>query len=403
MIARAFEQGAGVLRLAPAWVPRSFCIPGKRIKLHPADIYAFGAHRGGIDERWLASTTKADNGPLTTPDEGLSHVVHGENGREQRTLLVDAVAELGARLLGEQMWHTYGRWPVYSKFFDNRAPLPFHLHQQTHHAALVGMESKPESYYFPPQLNNYGAEFPHTFFGLEPGTRPEQVRRCLEAWNQGDNRITDLSKAYRLALGTGWFVPAGVLHAPGSYCTYEPQWASDVFAMFQSLVSEVPIDWELLVKNVPETRRNDLDFLVGMIDWEANSRPDFKAHYFRPPVPVRPKEEMQEAGYVEMWISYANPFFAAKELTVMPGRTVTIADDGPYGLIMVQGHGTLGSWPIETPALIRFGQVTHDEYFVSWQAAQEGVRISNPSSTEPIVMLKHFGPPGEAEGVTVPA
>ena len=173
--------------------------------------------------------------------------------------------------------------------------------------------------------------------------------------------------------------------------------------MFQSLVSEVPIDWELLVKNVPEARRNDLDFLVGMIDWEANSRPDFKAHYFRPPVPVRPKEEMQEAGYVEMWISYANPFFAAKELTVMPGRTVTIADDGPYGLIMVQGHGTLGSWPIETPALIRFGQVTHDEYFVSWQAAQEGVRISNPSSTEPIVMLKHFGPPGEAEGVTVPA
>ena len=70
------------------------------------------------------------------------------------------------------------------------------------------------------------------------------MRRCLETWNQGDNRITDLSKAYRLEPGTGWFVPAGVLHAPGSYCTYEPQWASDVFAMFQSLVSEVPIDWE---------------------------------------------------------------------------------------------------------------------------------------------------------------
>jgi hypothetical protein len=53
----AFDQGEGILRLAPAWVPRVFCIPGKRIKLHPADLYAFGAHRGGIDERWFSSTT----------------------------------------------------------------------------------------------------------------------------------------------------------------------------------------------------------------------------------------------------------------------------------------------------------------------------------------------------------
>ena len=191
------------------------------------------------------------------------------------------------------------------------------------------------------------------------------MRHCLEIWNQGDNRITDLSKAYRLEPGTGWFVPAGVLHAPGSYCTYEPQWASDVFAMFQSLVSEVPIDWELLVKNVPEEKQHDLDYLVSLIDWEANTVPNFKARYFRPPVPVKPVEEMQDAGYVEKWISYGAEFFAAKELTVLPGRTVTIRDAGPYGLIMLQGHGTLGAWQIETPALIRFGQLTHDEYFVS--------------------------------------
>ena len=33
---QAFERGEGILRLAPVWVPRAFCIPGKRIKLHPA-------------------------------------------------------------------------------------------------------------------------------------------------------------------------------------------------------------------------------------------------------------------------------------------------------------------------------------------------------------------------------
>ncbi len=396
MIAEAFEQGEGILRLTPTWVPRVFCIPGKRIKLHPTDYYAFGAHRGGIDERWFASTTKADNGPLTSPEEGLSHVAMGDAGKESLVLLSDVVSELGSRLLGEDMWREFGKWPMYSKFFDNRGPLPHHLHQRPEHAALVGMEGKPESYYFPVQLNNYGAEFPHTYFGLEPGTTLAQVRHCLETWNQGDNRITDLSKAYRLEPGTGWFVPAGVLHAPGSYCTYEPQWASDVFAMFQSLVSEVPIDWGLLVKNVPAERQMDLDFLVSLIDWEANTVADFKSRYFRPPMPVAPVEEMQTAGYVENWISYGNPFFAAKELTVLPGRSVTITDNGPYGMILLQGHGQMGVWEVDTPALIRFGQLTSDEFFVSAQAAQAGVKIINPSRTDPMVMLKHFGPHAQA-------
>lgn len=39
------------LNLAPTWVPRSFCRPGKRIKLHPDDYYVFGLERGGVDER----------------------------------------------------------------------------------------------------------------------------------------------------------------------------------------------------------------------------------------------------------------------------------------------------------------------------------------------------------------
>ncbi len=387
---KAFEQGEGILRLAPTWVPRSFCIPGKRIKLHPSDYYAFGAHRGGIDERWFSSTTKADNGPETTPDEGLSYVVWGDDDR--KTLFADVVQELGAALLGDAMWNAHHAWPVYSKFFDNKGALPHHLHQLQEHASRVGQQTKPEAYYFPRQLNNYGADFPHTFFGLEPGTTKDQVRHCLEIWDEGDNHITDLSKAYRLELGTGWWVPAGILHAPGSLCTYEPQWASDVFAMFQSLVNEAPIDWSLLVKNVPPECQHDLDYLVSMIDWEANTTPNFKAEHFLAPRPVRPLAEMQDAGYVENWIVYRNDLFAAKELTVLPGRTVTVKDPGPYGLIMLQGHGAMGAWDIETPALIRFGQLTHDEFFVSAKAAAEGVVIHNPSKTDPILMLKHFGP-----------
>jgi len=392
MIRKAFEQGEGVLRLAPTWVPRSFCIPGKRIKLYHGDLYAFGANRGGIDERWLSSTTKADNGPLTVPDEGLSYVVYEEDGVTHKLLLVDAVAELGADLVGADLWKKYGKWPIYSKFFDNKGPLPHHMHHMEKHAKLVGMEPKPEAYYFSPHMNNYGADFPYTFFGLEPGTTKEQVRHCLEIWNQGDNHITDISKAYRLELGTGWYVPPGVLHAPGSLCTYEPQWASDVFAMFQSLVSEVPTPWEQLVKNVPADKQHDLDFLIELLDWDINVEQAFKAKYFRPSLPVKPVAEMEAEGYLEKWITYGNPYFAAKELWVQPGRTVTVQDAGAYGFIMVQGHGTLGKHPIETPTQIRFGQLTQDEYFVSAKAATAGVTIHNPSKSDPIVMLKHFGP-----------
>ncbi|TRZ99598.1 MAG: hypothetical protein D4R84_01605, partial [Rhodocyclaceae bacterium] len=91
---RALDQGKGILRLAPNWVPRSFCVPGRRIKLHPDDYYILGGARGGIDERWFASTTSADNGPLTGADEGLSQVVVGSGSDATQVLLRDVVANL---------------------------------------------------------------------------------------------------------------------------------------------------------------------------------------------------------------------------------------------------------------------------------------------------------------------
>jgi len=100
----AFEQGKGVLRLAPNWVPRSFCVPGRRIKLHPDDYYALGMNRGGIDERWFSSTTPADQmGPLTGEFEGLSFCVYEDKGVTKQFLLRDAVDELKGALIGERI------------------------------------------------------------------------------------------------------------------------------------------------------------------------------------------------------------------------------------------------------------------------------------------------------------
>ena len=384
-IRAAFEAGEGIFRLAPNWVPRSFCIPGRRIKLHPDDYYALGGERGGIDERWLGCTTPADNGPLTGKNEGISHLV-----AEDGTLipLTEAVEELGAELLGERIWNEYHCWPVYSKFFDNLGPLPHHIHHKNEHAALVGQRGKPECYYFPPQLNNHGGHFPFTFFGFEPGTTKEEVKECLKNFTRGDNKITNLSKAYRLEPGTGWDVPPGVLHAPGSLCTYEPQFASDVYAMWQSLVDDQIVTEELLWKDCPPEKRGDYDYLISNMDWELNVDPEFMAHRFMRPV----ENQKKTAGAVDNWVCYRSSAVSAKELTVLPGETVVVKDAAAYGLIMMQGHGTLNGRPLETPALIRFGQLTFDEYFVSESAATKGVTIVNMSQSDPIVMLKHFGP-----------
>jgi len=388
LVESALGDSNGLLRLAPCWVPRSFLQPGKRLKLHPADLYAYGLNRGGIDERWFASTTPAAN-ENRTPDEGLSYVVAGEN----RFTLADAVAELGADLIGKKIWNKYKKWPVYSKFFDNMGPIPHHMHQSQKQAKLVGQEGKPESYYFPPQHNATGNNFPYTFMGLEPGTTKKQVRKCLEDWNKGDNGIVDLSRAYRLKPGTGWLIPPGILHAPGSVCTYEPQWGSDVFGMYQSLVEGREVPWSLLVKDMPKEKHHDLDFIVNQLDWEGNVDPHFKENHYLEPVPVA---DTRKQGFVDRWIVYGRikneQLFTAKELTVEPGQKCTVTDNGAYGLIVVQGKGRMNNLNLDCPKMIRFHELTEDEVFCTDAAAKVGVTFENTSETEPLVMLRYFGP-----------
>ncbi len=385
-VEQAVEAGSGILKLAPSWVPRSFMIPGRRLKLHPDDIYAFGANRGGINERWFSSTTKASNGPETTEDEGLSYVVTNDGSK---FLLKDAVEVAGDLLLSKEVFDREKGWNILCKFFDNEGPIPHHMHQSDEHASAVGFKGKPEAYYFPPQYNQTFNNFPHTFMGLEPGTTKDQIRECLQKWEQGDNGITFYARAYRLEPGAGWQINPGVLHAPGSLCTYEPQVNSDVFGMFQSEVDGRIVPWDLLVKDVPEGKKHDIDYIISMLDWDANVDPNFGANN-----KVFPKlvTEDETPGYIEKWVTYGTKFYSAKELTVLPGSTVTIKDAEAYGLIVVQGYGDFGGTPVSTPSMIRFGALTEDELFVTAAAAQKGVTIKNPSSTDPLVILKHFGP-----------
>jgi mannose-6-phosphate isomerase class I len=264
-------------------------------------------------------------------------------------------------------------------------------------AARVGKLGKPESYYFPKQLNNHPGEFNATYFGFDPDTKPEEVKQRLRDYIKGDTRITELSRAYRVELGTGWYTPAGVVHAPASVLTYEPQWNSDVNSVQENVVSGEIYPRDFLVAECPPDKKDDIDYIFNLLDWEKNIDPNYKKHYFRPPI-----VEVSNKAYTEKWISYANEYFGAKELTVEPGQSATVRDGAAYGIICIQGHGTLDTVICEAPTLLRFGQQSADEFFVTEAAAKRGVTLVNKSPVEPLVILKHFGPNHPGMPKTVP-
>jgi len=396
-IREAFDRGAGVFRLIPVFVPRRFSQAGMRLRLHPDDYYALGTQRGSIKERWFSSVIPAMNGPLAPPDEGMSYVAPSDR-IEDKFLLKDAVDELGANLIGQDLKQRYGTWPMYSKFFDYKAPLFHHLHLDDMAASRVERMGKPEAYYFPLQLNNYLGDFPVTYFGFDPDVTKEQVRERLLDYEKRDTRITELSRAYRVELGTGWYTPPGVVHAPGSVLTYEPQWNSDVNSVYENVTAGEVYPYEFLVENVPTDRKRDVDYIMSLMDWEKNIDPHYKKRYFRPPLVCPSGGER----YSEKWIVYANDYIAAKELTVLPGKTVMVKDPVAYGCIIVQGHGTFGVYDAEAAIMLRFGRLSADEYFVSELAAKQGITISNQSQWEPMVILKHFGPNHPGMPTSVP-
>ena len=210
----ALAETGGLLRLAPTWVPRSFLQPGRRLKLHPDDLYAFGLNRGGIDERWFASTTPAAN-ESRTPDEGLSYVVH-----ERRALHARATPsqELGGEIdrrrdLG-QVQEVAGLQQVLRQHGPDPAP-----HAPERRAGRAGRPARasPRATTSRRSSTNVGNNFPYTFFGLEPGTtkaRHPPLPGGLERGRQRHPRPLARPTASSPA-PAGWSRPC-VLHAPGS-------------------------------------------------------------------------------------------------------------------------------------------------------------------------------------------
>ncbi len=377
---RLLSDGGGVLRLQPCWVGRDFLPPGRRLGL-PEEAYDLG-DRGAICERWLGSTTKADNrvGP---EDEGLSYVV-GSDGT--RMLLRDAVAADPAAVMGREYAaaHPSGLSRL-AKIFDYGARLPYHVHPPQSYASLVGRKSKDEAYYFPPGVD-MGAH-PESFFGVHPwiadGPRGDVLLPYLQDWDS--DLILRHARGELQVPDEGFDIPSGVLHAPGTALTVELQEDSDVLSMFQALNAGRIISKDLLFKDVrPEDReRHGESFPLGFVDWKLNGDPYFYEQRHVRPIPVRAPEHA--LGAAEWWIFYNSVKFSGKKLVVAPGQQCTTTDRGVYTVLVWGGQGTYGGHEV------RGGEPDQDELLVAHDAATRPLSVCNTGS-EDLVVLKFFGP-----------
>lgn len=387
-IRETFEKNEGILQLIPTWVPRPFNRPGRRLRLHPDDYFAMGMERGAIVERWFSSITHVET-KGAGEYEGMSFV-NIDDDPQHAILFKDFIDELGADLIGQELMDKYGTWPMFSKFYDYQKPLFHHIHHGEEACAKVGVNPKHEHYFFPKQYNNHMGDMPVSYFGFDPSVTKEEVLERLSQYSVSDMRITELSRAFRMELDTGWYTPAGVVHAPGSLCTYEPQWNSDAMAIWENVVNGEVFHEDDLRAYLPEDEKADLEKVFEVADWELNTAADYRERFFH-----RPQSESGDENYTQEWIVYGNDYVGAKRLTVNPGKTAVVKDPCAYGCLVIQGHGRFGKYDCESPTLIHYGDLTADEFFVSKDAAAKGVEITNSSKYEPLVILKHFGPDGK--------
>jgi hypothetical protein len=375
---QALAESDGILRLEPTWVARDFLPPGRRLGLLDGE-YDVG-ERGFICERWLASTTRADNA-VGPPAEGLSNLVL-ESG--ERLSLLDAVQADPAAIMGAEYASAHSGLGRLAKIFDYNGRLPLHLHQREEHAALVGRHSKDEAYYFPEGIDM--GPHPETFLGVHPSisqTRDYDILLpYLQAWDS--DGILKHSRAYQQIPGEGFHVPSGILHAPGTAITIELQEDSDVFAMLQALNGGRIISKELLWKDVRPADREQYGerFILELIDWERNGDPYFYENHHLSP---RLVDASEQPGGEEYWIFYNTTKFSGKKLVVRAGASYRSRDRGVYSIFALRGRGRYGSVEISA------GEPGLDELLVTYGRAVRDLDVTNTGDGD-LVVVKFFGP-----------
>lgn len=384
-IQEELDRNGGILRALPAYVARDWLPAGRRLGLEP-EQYDVG-ERGEICERWLASTTPADN-RIGPDNEGVSPIRVGD----EEVLLTEVLQAAGDLVLGEEYASTHEGLGRLLKIFDYAERIPHHIHPPAEVAARVGRNSKDEAYVFLPGVER--GPHPETFFGILPHlTREEASARILaeiRAWDSDD--ILGLSPAYLQPEGEGFMIESGILHGPGTALTLELQEESDAMSMWQALNAGKILDQNMLYKDVSDHDRatRGEEALMDWMDWDANLDPYFYRNHHTPPLPIASGD-----GYRVEWAFYGTPKFSGKRVFVEPGGRVSTREKGVYSLFVWSGEGTIGGLEVKA------GIGTLDELIVTHERAVSGVEYVSTGS-EPLEVFTVFGPDINDDAPTVP-
>jgi len=378
IVEKELESNNGILKLKPAWIARDFLPPGRRLGLGEKEYNA--GDRGFICERWLASVTKADN-VIGPDDEGLSYLRLESN---ENINLNDAVRLAGDLIMGKEYARTHKGLGRLAKIYDFGARIPYHIHQMEKDARLVGRNSKDEAYYFLEDVDT--GPHPETYFGVHPYIVDEKkydiLLPYLIEWK--DDLILRHARAYLNVPGEGFFLPSGVLHAPGTALTLELQEDSDVFAMLQALNAGKIISKELLFKDIcrEDREKKGEKVILEQLDWPVNGDPYFYENHHLANIIV---EGLEQPGGEEHWIYYNTTKFSGKRLIVKPGQSFTFTEKGVFSILVWRGKGVFDGHKIEG------GNFECDELLISYDRAIKPMTVKNDGKDN-LMIIKFFGP-----------
>ena len=391
------EKNGGVFKLLHRYAGRTFCSPGKRLRLDARSYYPDYMGGTGLDELWMCCTVPIVTGVIDTRTkkapfrEGEAHVLTSDGqvislqnliSANPKAVLGDKVTALSKQLFGNVTW------PIVSKKFDNLNPIPHHLHW-----------SKWEVY----DINSYDnpgvspSHYHTTAMGLYPFVTKAQFLACMKSFGKGEyNGVRHLSPHTMMHIDNGFVMPNGVLHSPTNLCTHELHVTMDEHFLAEDLTLDGRIGakdafYACREEDYPKARHEDWEYLVEKFDFAANQDPDFVLKNSRPAIPA---EEFKGNGVDAKWIVYGNFLGDQKcsilRLIVAPGAKTTFRPECPTMFHTNGGSGRVGKLAVRYHQNMVLGEIYPEIGFITQAAlANGGVEIEN-TGTEPLVLTFDF-------------
>ena len=166
---------------------------------------------GPLPEEWLASTTRAQNGPRARhPDEGLSRVRLSDGN--PGPLLAELVAKNPAECLGSP--GEGGGLGVLCKFLDSAIRLPIQCHPdrafaRAHYKSPHGKEEA----WFVLGTRAVGGVDPYLLIGFTPEADPDTFARAVRAQDVAARER--MLHRFPVRPGDAFFIPGRIPHAIG--------------------------------------------------------------------------------------------------------------------------------------------------------------------------------------------